>query len=97
MKYLIIALVVAWGVGLILIPLTIPLLKRLKFGQNIRVDGPQQHLKKSGTPTMGGIAFIAILIVSMLFLGDFNRTAFWAIGITVLYGVLGFLDVFIKT
>lgn len=97
MKYLLFSLVVAWGIGLLLIPSTIPLLKRLKFGQNIRTDGPQQHLKKSGTPTMGGIAFAVILLLSMLFLADIGATSLLAVGITLLYGLLGFLDDFIKT
>lgn len=97
MKYLLFALVIAWGIGLLLIPTTIPLLKRLKFGQNIRADGPQQHLKKSGTPTMGGVAFALILVLSMLFLADIDATSLLAVGITLLYGLLGFLDDFIKT
>jgi phospho-N-acetylmuramoyl-pentapeptide-transferase len=97
MKYLLFALVVAWGIGLLLIPSTIPLLKRLKFGQNIRTDGPQQHLIKSGTPTMGGIAFAVVLVLSMLFLADIGMTSLLAVGIALLYGLLGFLDDFIKT
>lgn len=97
MKYLLFALVIAWGIGLLLIPSIIPLLKRLKFGQNIRSDGPRQHLKKSGTPTMGGAAFAVILVLSMLFLADLGVTSLLAVGITLLYGLLGFLDDFIKT
>lgn len=97
MKYLLLCLVVAWVLGMILVPLTIPLLKRLKFGQNIRVEGPKQHFRKSGTPTMGGIAFGAVLVIAMIFLSDFNLTALLAAAITLLYGFLGFLDDFIKT
>ena len=96
MKYLLLCLVVAWVLGMILVPLTIPLLKRLKFGQNIRVEGPKQHFRKSGTPTMGGIAFGAALVIAMIFLSDFNLTALLAAAITLLYGFLGFLDDFIK-
>lgn len=97
MKYLLFALVIAWVIGIISIALIIPLLKRLKFGQNIRVDGPKQHLRKSGTPTMGGITFAVTLVLAMLFLCDFNLTSLLAVGITLLYGLLGFLDDFIKT
>ena len=82
---------------MVVVPLLIPMLKRLKFGQNIRAEGPKQHLKKSGTPTMGGLAFIFILILSMLIFGEYNFTKLMAVGITVLYGCLGFLDDFIKT
>ncbi|MBR5329015.1 MAG: phospho-N-acetylmuramoyl-pentapeptide-transferase, partial [Firmicutes bacterium] len=97
MKQLLLALFAAWGIGMVVVPLLIPMLKRLKFGQNIRAEGPKQHLKKSGTPTMGGLAFIFILILSMLIFGEYNFTKLMAVGITVLYGCLGFLDDFIKT
>ena len=50
-----IALGIGFVVGIILIPVFIPILKKLKFGQQVREDGPQAHLKKSGIPTMGGI------------------------------------------
>ena len=49
----------------LLAPLFIPMLHKLKFGQNIREDGPQSHLKKAGTPTMGGLIFIASSIISV--------------------------------
>lgn len=47
-------LFIAFILTAILVPLTIPLLKRMKFGQSIRVEGPQSHQVKTGTPTMGG-------------------------------------------
>lgn len=97
MKELLLALFAAWGVGMVVVPLLIPMLKRLKFGQNIRAEGPKQHLKKSGTPTMGGLAFLVILVLVMLIFGEYNFTKLLAVGITVLYGALGFLDDFIKT
>lgn len=59
-KTLIITFVLGVIIALILGPITIPLLKRLKFGQNIREEGPKSHLKKAGTPTMGGVMFIFI-------------------------------------
>ena len=97
MKQLILALIAAWGIGMVIVPMLIPMLKRLKFGQNIRAEGPKQHLKKSGTPTMGGLAFLVILVISMLIFGEYNFTKLLAVGITLLYGLLGFLDDFIKT
>ena len=55
MKYdIIIPALIAFGVSVILSPIIIPFLKKLKFGQFVRDDGPESHLKKSGTPTMGG-------------------------------------------
>lgn len=97
MEQMLLPLIVTWALGMVVVPLLIPMLKRLKFGQNIRAEGPKQHLKKSGTPTMGGLAFLVILIVAMLIFAEYNFTMLLAVGITVLYGLLGFLDDFIKT
>ena len=58
MQQLILAVLLGFIVALVLGPVVIPMLKRLKFGQTEREDGPQSHLVKSGTPTMGGIMFI---------------------------------------
>ena len=72
------------GIGLILSiilslvsgPIAIPLLRKLKFGQNIREEGPESHLKKAGTPTMGGVIFILSSVIVMLILGyKFNDKA----------------------
>ena len=53
-------------------PFGIPFLHRLKFGQQVREDGPQAHLKKSGTPTMGGIMIVgAAVIASLIFIGKY--------------------------
>ena len=42
----------------------IPILKRMKFGQSIREEGPQSHMKKAGTPTMGGLVFIVSIVIT---------------------------------
>lgn len=97
MGHFIFALAAAWIIGMILTKSLIPFLKRMKFGQNIREEGPKQHQVKSGTPTMGGLAFIIVLALSMLLLGNYNWTMYLAAGITILYGILGFLDDYIKT
>lgn len=77
--------------------LLIPLLKRLKLGQNIRKDGPQTHLKKAGTPTFGGIIFIfATTIVILLFLKQFNKETILVLCAFVAFGFIGFLDDFLK-
>ena len=63
--------------SIILGPIFIPLLHKLKFGQNIRTDGPKSHLKKSGTPTMGGIIFFlatALTIIIMNIILSFLLT-----------------------
>ena len=67
MKCSVYAVIIAFIAGIIMCPALIPVLHRLKYGQTERDDGPQSHLKKSGTPTKGGIAILAALLVSSLF------------------------------
>ncbi|SFD59215.1 Phospho-N-acetylmuramoyl-pentapeptide-transferase [Paenibacillus catalpae] len=83
-------------ISVLLGPLFIPLLRRMKFGQQIRTDGPQSHLKKSGTPTMGGIIIMLALLISFLKFSD--KTAdFWVLFTASLgFGLVGFLDDYIK-
>lgn len=77
-------------------PLLIPLLRRLKFGQQVRDDGPQSHLKKTGTPTMGGVIILLALTVAYLKFSD-RGFEFWAILVACLgFGLVGFLDDYIK-
>ena len=52
------AIIISFVIGVILCPIVIPMLRKLKFGQNVRDDGPETHLAKQGTPTMGGVAFL---------------------------------------
>jgi len=59
MENLLAAFCISLAVTLLLGPLAIPALRRIKFGQNIRSDGPARHLQKAGIPTMGGIIFLA--------------------------------------
>ena len=66
MKYAIYALMLSALVTIALGPVVIPMLRRLKFGQNERSDGPQSHLSKAGTPTMGGMMFIAGILAGTL-------------------------------
>jgi phospho-N-acetylmuramoyl-pentapeptide-transferase len=62
-------------------------------GQPIRADGPQTHLSKRGTPTMGGLMILTSITVSMLLWMDFSNTYLWAcLFITVAFGLIGFLD-----
>ena len=91
------ALLVAAAVCLVLGPLLIPLLKRLKFGQTERDDGPQSHLKKSGTPTMGGIMMlIAITVGTLAFSLNATGLVLPSLLVTVGFGLVGFLDDFLK-
>jgi len=91
------AALTAFIVTAVLCYVLIPHLARLKFGQNIRQDGPEGHLKKAGTPTMGGIAIIIGFVVSSVFFSDDLRYALMIILPTVGFGAIGFLDDYIKT
>ena len=75
-----------------LAPLWIRLLKARGIGQNVRVDGPQGHLLKEGTPTMGGVLILTTLVVTFLFIGTADRLAILALVTTVSCGLLGLLD-----
>src|SRR5699024_11929814 len=58
--------IIALLITFILVPVLIPTLKRMKFGQSIREEGPQSHMKKTGTPTMGGLTFLLSIIVTSI-------------------------------
>jgi len=95
-------LVIAAGLALIITlvlgPLLIPVLRTLKFGQPIRDDGPKRHLKKAGTPTMGGMIFLVGIIMSALIAAEqpTSLEMVTMVGITLGYGFIGFIDDFIK-
>ncbi len=90
------AIIISFVVGVILCPVMIPMLHRLKFGQNVRDDGPQSHLQKQGTPTMGGIAFLIAFAVAAAFFMKGNLDGTVILLVTVCYGIIGFLDDYIK-
>ncbi|MDG5470201.1 phospho-N-acetylmuramoyl-pentapeptide-transferase [Jeotgalibacillus sp. ET6] len=94
------ALFGAFFVTVAVSPLFIPYLRRLKFGQSIREEGPESHQKKSGTPTMGGIIILFSILITTLAVGALwnilNVTMFLLLMVTITFGILGFLDDFIK-
>ena len=92
----ILAIIIAFAVSAILCPIVIPFLHKLKFGQQVRDDGPQAHLKKQGTPTMGGLVILSsIIITSLLYLKDYPKII-PVLFVTAGFGVIGFLDDYIK-
>ena len=97
MKYAaIIAVLVSFAISAVLCPILIPFLKRLKFGQTIREEGPKAHAKKNGTPTMGGLAIlISIAVTSLFFVKDYPKII-PVLFTTVGFGLVGLLDDFIK-
>ncbi len=89
---------VAFLVSVLLGPVLIPWLHKLKFGQQILEDGPKWHEKKSGTPTMGGIIFIAGVTAAVLLamLAGFNIHLLMMLLVTLGFGVIGFIDDYVK-
>ncbi|MCF0142655.1 MAG: phospho-N-acetylmuramoyl-pentapeptide-transferase [Parasporobacterium sp.] len=90
------ALAVSFIVGVLLCPIFIPFLRKAKFGQYIREEGPEAHLKKSGTPTMGGIMILlAFGAGALIFAGSFPRVVPLVIG-AVFFGLIGLCDDVLK-
>ena len=87
---------ISFLVSVVLCPILIPFLHKLKFGQTVRDEGPQSHLKKNGTPTMGGLVILAsILLTSLIYVRkypDIIPVLFMTLG----FGLIGFLDDYIK-
>ncbi|USK56921.1 phospho-N-acetylmuramoyl-pentapeptide-transferase [Cytobacillus solani] len=99
-KVIIFTIIMGFLISALLSPLFIPFLRRLKFGQSIREEGPQSHLKKSGTPTMGGIMILlSITVTTLVMTGKFSEPTmkiYLLLLVTLGFGLLGFLDDFIK-
>lgn len=90
------AVFLSFIITVILCPVVIPVLHRMKFGQPIREEGPQSHKKKEGTPTMGGVMILIGFVVSALLFAFGNTSALAVILITIGYGIVGFIDDFLK-
>ena len=91
-----IALSIAFCVMLLISPEGINILHRMKFGQEVRDDGPQTHLKKQGTPTMGGILFLIAISIGILpFIGEVSGLLpAYLLGLG--FGIVGFVDDYLK-
>ncbi len=90
------AIMISFVLGVIACPIFIPVLHKLKYGQTERDDGPQSHLKKQGTPTMGGIVILAAFAVSSIFFLKSNFDGLAIVLVTLGFGVIGFIDDYIK-
>ena len=98
MSIIIYSVLIAFILSIMQGPLLIPLLHKLKFGQNIREEGPRSHLKKAGTPTMGGIIFMASTIITMLIIvRNVSDEAMIVLYCFVAFGLIGLIDDLIKT
>ncbi|MBE5944947.1 MAG: phospho-N-acetylmuramoyl-pentapeptide-transferase [Lachnospiraceae bacterium] len=93
---IVLPILIAFGISVVLSPIIIPFLKKLKFGQFVREDGPESHLKKSGTPTMGGLIILfSIVITSLFYIKDYPQII-PVLFLTLGFGFVGFLDDYIK-
>ncbi len=104
MNYQIKLLLLSFFVALVVATIIIPMLRKFKIGQIEREDGPQSHLKKKGTPTMGGIITLITLIVMSIFifieyrevLPEVTKSYIILVLVSVGFGVIGFIDDFKK-
>ena len=91
-----IPVLIAFILSVIMGPLIIPVLRRLKMGQTEREDGVKSHLKKAGTPTMGGvIILLSVVITSVFYIGDYPKII-PILFVTLGFGMIGFLDDYLK-
>ena len=99
-SHIVIPVLISFAVSLVLGPVVIPFLRKLKMKQTERTDGVQSHLKKAGTPTMGGLLFIISAVITILvvagFLGMLTNTMWALLFILVVYGLIGMWDDSIK-
>ena len=93
----IMGMLTALALGLLLGPVLIERLTRRQLGQQIRSDGPQSHLSKAGTPTMGGALILLCICLSTLFWADLSNRYIWIVLVTtLLFGLVGWMDDYLK-
>ena len=93
---ILIPVIIAFAISAVLAPVIIPVLRKLKMGQTEREDGVKSHLKKAGTPTMGGvIILVAIAITSLFYIKDYPKII-PILFVTLGFGLIGFLDDYLK-
>ena len=86
------AFIISMALTMIVMPLWIRLLKVHQIGQQVRADGPKRHYVKQGTPTMGGVVILLMMVISCLFVGMPDGDLALVLAATLLTGVLGFID-----
>src|SRR5690625_4790909 len=99
-RVMLFSIIMSFLITVLLSPLIIPILRKLKFGQSIRVEGPKSHQKKSGTPTMGGILILISIVVTTIAMtlkySQLNSDLYLLLFVLFGFGMIGFLDDFIK-
>ena len=94
--HVVIPVLVSFALSLVLGPIVIPFLRKLKMGQTEREEGVQSHLKKAGTPTMGGIIILASVVITSLFYVKDYPKIIPVLFLTLGFGLIGFLDDYLK-
>ena len=93
---MVIPVLVSFALSVIMGPVVIPILRKLKMGQTEREEGVQSHLKKAGTPTMGGVIILAsIVLTSLIYIKDYPKVI-PILFVTLGFGMIGFLDDYLK-
>lgn len=96
MSSFVLPVLISFALMMILGPVGIPILTKLKAGQYIREEGPKEHQKKAGTPTMGGILFLIAFLMAVLVMFTFDREIGMILLMTMGFGIIGFIDDYIK-
>lgn len=93
---MVIPVLIAFGLSVLTGPIVIPILRRLKMGQTEREEGVKSHLKKAGTPTMGGVIILfAITMTSLIYVREYPKVI-PVLFVTLGFGMIGFLDDYLK-
>lgn len=93
---MVIPVLIAFGISVVMGPIIIPILRRLKMGQTEREEGVKSHLKKAGTPTMGGVIILfAIVVTSLIYVREYPKVI-PVLFVTLGFGLIGFLDDYLK-
>ena len=91
-----IPVLISFALSVIMGPVIIPVLRRLKMGQTEREDGVQSHLKKAGTPTMGGVIILLSIVITSVFYIPSYPKIIPILFVTLGFGLIGFLDDYLK-
>ena len=93
---IIMAVLISFALSVIMGPVVIPILRKMKMGQTEREEGVQSHLKKAGTPTMGGVIILgSIVVTSLFYIKDYPKII-PVLFVTLGFGLIGFLDDYLK-
>lgn len=94
--HVVIPVLISFGLSLFMGPFVIPFLRKLKVGQTERAEGVKSHLKKAGTPTMGGVMIlVSVIVTSLFYVRDYPKII-PVLFLTVGFGLIGFLDDYLK-